>query len=191
MSPACPAAMQTCSFCRHLGHHSSCCWQQERSLKCPCMPKQGQKGGEQFHSIRHFSTASDTEGSDSQSPCRDMCPPLVSPVKPIVNTSTPAETGRRSANGHQQLLSKSGASMETSPSETKDGSSPASTGVQTVMQSLLMPPLQQDAVLPESPTSVPTSQTQTLSLQGLDSWIPFQAQMDGQSGTSIPMRFYR
>ncbi len=205
-----PTENQTSSFCLHSGHHNR---KKQRMLNLPhntYTSTMEQVKGEENGSIKQLSDVSHTEPRDSPSPTRDICPnsTLASSVQSVTKPSTPAETMQQCPNKDQRPLLKPGTSMETSPSEIKDGISLTSTGVQSALQQpdaqsaaqfQVAPPQQavahfrsaMDTVSPESPASVCPSQTRTLSLQGLHGWIPFQVQMDVQGSTSIPMRFYQ
>ncbi len=124
-------------------------------------------------------------------------------VKPSALTET-----KRQDTAETQHYSLLESGVETSPSKTKDGISPASFGVKSTLQQPLeqatvpsqVAPLQQairhpgsaaNTALPTSPMSVHPSQTRTLSLQGLHGWTPFQARMEEKGSTSIPLWLYR
>ncbi len=164
-----PAENRTSSFCLCTSH---CNRKKHRMLNSPHSTFTSTTElvkGEENSSIKQLSDVLRTELRDSLSPTRGTCPTfaLASSVKP----STPAEAMQQCPNEDQHSLSKPGISMETNPSELKDGISPTSTGVQLVLQQpttqsaaqfQVAPPHQvamhfrsaMDATSPESPASV-------------------------------------
>ncbi len=113
-STACPALLQTCSFCHFIRHHISCCRKKQKLSQSPRTTHTAAKEDSRDENacfVRHVSIAS--QHSDKQSSDRATCP-LVSQVsRQLTDVSS-----------SQSAVPKSGPHMEGSPGRAMEVAPP-------------------------------------------------------------------